>query len=74
MRAAAAVCADNSGAISDNLTGEAPNIVGDQAALRAGSGIGAGVAGAATDIDTAVSTLAAVTESGDINIQDLASG
>ncbi len=57
---------NNVGAISDSLTGtasngEAPNIVGDQVALRAGSGIGSGVAGDVNDIDTAVRTLAAGT-------------
>ncbi|NLF70123.1 MAG: hypothetical protein GX575_13875, partial [Candidatus Anammoximicrobium sp.] len=63
---------NNVGAISDNLTpGEGPNIVGDQAALRAGTGIGDGVAGAATDINLAVNTLAAVTGSGDINVEDV---
>jgi len=70
---------NNVGAISDSLTGvapngEAPNIVGDQAALRAGSGIGSGVAGDVNDIDTAVRTLAARTESGNINIQDIGTG
>ncbi|NLF70124.1 MAG: hypothetical protein GX575_13880, partial [Candidatus Anammoximicrobium sp.] len=63
---------DNTGAISDNLlSGEGPNIVGDQAALRAGTGIGDGVAGAATDINVALNTLAAVTGSGDINVMDV---
>ncbi|HPM83289.1 MAG TPA: lectin-like protein, partial [Candidatus Anammoximicrobium sp.] len=63
---------DKAGAISDNLlSGEGPNLVGDQAALRAGTGIGDGGAGAATDIDLAVNTLAAVTGSGDINVEDV---
>ena len=65
---------DNIGAISDNLTGEAANITGDQAALRAGSGIGDGVAPNDADIDVAINTLSAVTESGDIHLQDLAGG
>jgi Ca2+-binding RTX toxin-like protein len=65
---------DNTGAISDNLTGEAANITGDQAALQAGSGVGDGVAPNDADIDVAINTLAAVTESGDIHVQDLAGG
>ncbi|NLF68877.1 MAG: hypothetical protein GX575_07460, partial [Candidatus Anammoximicrobium sp.] len=65
---------NNTGAISDNLTGEAANITGDQVALRAGSGIGDGVAPDDDDIDVAINTLAAVTVSGDIHVQDLAGG
>ncbi|HPM82318.1 MAG TPA: choice-of-anchor Q domain-containing protein, partial [Candidatus Anammoximicrobium sp.] len=63
---------DNTGTISDSLVpSEAPNIVGDQAALRAGTGIGGGVAGAASDINVALNRLAAVTGSGDINVMDV---
>ena len=43
-------------------------------ALRAGSGIGDGFAPDNKDIDVAINTLAAVTDSGDIHVQDLAGG
>ncbi|MCY2986810.1 MAG: hypothetical protein NTY19_02965, partial [Planctomycetota bacterium] len=62
---------DYAGAISDNLTGEAVNITGDQVALRAGTGIGSGTAPDDLDIDVAINTLVAVTASGDINVQDV---
>ncbi len=65
---------DNAGTITDNLSGEAANIIGDQLALRAGSGIGDGEAPNDADIDVRVNTLAAVTESGDIHVQDLSGG
>ena len=58
------------GAIIDNLAGEGANIVADQLALRAGSGIGDGVAADPKDLDLMVNTLAAVTESGDIHLQN----
>jgi len=63
---------DGSGNITDNLTGELDdttpkvNIVGGQAALRAGSGIGTDV----EDLDLQLSTVAASTESGDINLRN----
>ncbi len=66
---------DNVGAISDNLTtSESANITGNNVALRAGSGIGDGVASNEADIDVAINALAAVTESGDIHVQDVARG
>lgn len=61
---------DGTGGISDNLTGEAANITSNSVALRAGSGIGDGLAGAAGDIDTEITTLATHTHSGDTNIDE----
>ena len=46
------------------------NIVADQAGLRAAGGIGDGIAGGLTDIDTNVNLLAALTNTGDINIDE----
>ncbi len=56
---------DNVGAITDNLTGETPNITADELALRSGSGIGS-----ADDVNTAVRRLTAETESGNILISN----
>ena len=42
------------GAITDNLSTEAANIAAASAALRAGTGIGDGIAGDMGDIDTAI--------------------
>jgi hypothetical protein len=57
------------GAIDDNLTGEAANITAYQTALRAAIGIGAGVVCDDQDVDVSVTILAAVTDSGNINVQ-----
>jgi len=61
---------NDDGAITDNLTGENANITGDELALRAGSGIGDGEAPDTNDLDTNVRVLAAVTEWGDIHVQN----
>ena len=61
---------DNDGAISDNLATENANVTGDELVMRAGSGIGDGEASNTTDIDTEVNVLAAVTDSGDIHVQN----
>jgi len=50
--------------------GEAVNITSDEAVLRAGTG----VADDSEDLDTQVGTLAGVTNTGDFNIEDAASG
>ncbi|MFV0445505.1 MAG: beta strand repeat-containing protein, partial [Planctomycetaceae bacterium] len=69
------VVANGTGAIVDNLSGEAANVVAAAAAFQAGSGIGSD----ADDIDTAKApsqttlTLAAATDSGDINIRNVGS-
>ena len=63
--------ADNSGsgAITDSLTGEAPNLLGDVATLSAATGIGS--AGGSADINTSIGTLIATnTTSGNIYIQE----
>ena len=52
------------GAITDNLAGEAANITAGEMALRAASGIGSD----AEDINTQGITLAAQTQSGDVNV------
>ncbi|NLF68878.1 MAG: hypothetical protein GX575_07465, partial [Candidatus Anammoximicrobium sp.] len=65
---------DGAGAISDVTALELANIAANQVALRAGSGIGDGVAPNVLDIDVAINTLAAVTRTGDIHVQDLAGG
>jgi hypothetical protein len=62
------------GAIIDNTAAETANISGNRIALRAGTGIGDGVAPDDADIDVAVNTLAAVTRTGDIHVQDLLGG
>jgi autotransporter-associated beta strand protein len=65
--------ADGTGAIVDNLAGETPNLFANVATLRAGSGIGSG--GGANDIQTQITSLAAVnTTSGDIVINEVAAG
>jgi len=61
---------DNTGTITDNTALEGANITGDELALRAGSGIGDGVASNNDDLDADVRLLAAVTESGDIHIEN----
>ena len=58
--------ANLTGAITDNLTGESANLTGDAAILRAGSGIGTDAA----DIDSTLNKITAITESGDINIDN----
>jgi len=59
-----------SGAIIDNLGGEAANVTGGQIVLRAATGIGS-----AGDIETSTSTLAASNStSGDINITNSVGG
>ncbi|ANT65946.1 calcium-binding protein [Prosthecochloris sp. CIB 2401] len=61
---------DDSGAITDNLTGETANITGTRATLSAAEGIGS-----ADDIDTNITTLdARNTGSGDIAFTELAAG
>ena len=63
--------ADNSGsgAITEALTGEAPNLIGDVTTLSAATGIGS--AGGSADIDTSIGTLISTnTTSGNINIQE----
>ena len=60
---------DGVGTITDNRTGEAPNVTGIEVALRAGSGIGDASADD-NDIDVDVADLSATTQTGDISIQD----
>ena len=63
--------ADSSGvgAITEGLSGEAPNLIGDVATLSAATGIGS--AGGSADIDTSIGTLIATnTTSGNIHIQE----
>lgn len=63
--------ADNSGSgeITEALTGEAPNLIGDVATLIAATGIGS--AGGSADINTSIGTLVATnTTSGHINIRE----
>ena len=58
-----------SGAITDILSGEAPNLIGDVATLSAATGIGS--AGGNADLDTAINTLVATnTTSGGIFFQE----
>jgi hypothetical protein len=57
------------GAIDDSLAGEGANITAYQTALRAAIGIGAGVVCDDQDVDVSVTILAAVTDSGNINVQ-----
>ncbi len=60
------------GQITDGTPGDdsTVNIVADQAGLQAAGGIGDGVAGDLNDIDTNITTLAARTNTGDINIDE----
>ena len=57
------------GSITDSSTGEAANLTAFAAALRAGTGIG-DAAFVASDIDTVLSRIAAVTDSGDIALDN----
>ncbi|MHC4877407.1 MAG: beta strand repeat-containing protein, partial [Planctomycetota bacterium] len=60
---------DGTGSIDDALAGEAPNITGAAAVLRAAEGIGSGAAD--DDIDTSIATVAASNStSGDIQIDN----
>jgi fibronectin-binding autotransporter adhesin len=65
---------NGTGAITDNTAAETANITADQVALRAGSGIGDGVAPNDADIDIQANVLAVRTRTGDIHIQDLSGG
>ena len=56
----------SAGSISDNTAAEAANITASSVVLRADTGIGTD----ADDLDTAVTTLAAVTEPGDITVSN----
>ena len=61
----------SSGRITDNTAAaEGANITADRTALRAKTGIGLGEAANTADLDLDVSTLAAVTDSGDIHIEN----
>ncbi|WP_145448519.1 beta strand repeat-containing protein, partial [Gimesia panareensis] len=57
----------SAGAITDNSGSEAALITADTVALRAATGIGAAGAG---DIDLAINTMAAITTTGDIYLQE----
>ena len=61
---------NGTGSITDALSSEAANITGLSAALSAGSGIGSGEAADDADIDLAVTNVAAVTNTGDIHLQN----
>ena len=66
--------ANGTGAISDNLTGEAANVIAGSAiflAYGATASSGAGIGDDAADIDTQVANLAARTERGDIVIDNV---
>ena len=61
---------DGIGAITDALAAETANITAMSAALQAGDGIGSGEAADDADLDLVVSNVAAVTNTGDIHIQN----
>ncbi|MGZ0165047.1 MAG: hypothetical protein ACKVII_14085, partial [Planctomycetales bacterium] len=61
---------DGTGSITDSLAAETANITGLSVALRAGNGIGSGEAADEADIDLVVTNVAAVTNTGDIHLQN----
>ncbi|MCP4858492.1 MAG: hypothetical protein GY903_28790, partial [Fuerstiella sp.] len=66
------VIVDAGAAITDGNGGDTINILASTAELRAGTGIGSGLAGDAGDIDSTVTgDLAAQTDSGDINLHNV---
>ncbi|MHC4874970.1 MAG: beta-propeller fold lactonase family protein [Planctomycetota bacterium] len=62
--------ADDDGAISDVLNGENSNIIGGSLIISAEGEAGTGIGIDTEDIDTTVSNVAAVTDIGDINIDN----